>query len=72
MPPPELPGLFEQFFTLPDAHRWTYLTARDDLRGNLATTGSLFRISSGRLRRRLVLPAVLPPLRTDGAATSAR
>lgn len=72
MPPQEVPGFFEEFFTLPDGHRWTYLTARDDLRGNLATMGSLFRISSGRLRRRLVLPAVLPALRTNDSATSDR
>jgi lycopene beta-cyclase len=72
MPPQEVPGFFEQFFTLPDAHRWTYLTARDDLRGNLATMGSLYRTSSGRLRRRLVLPAVLPPLRTNDPVTSDR
>ena len=70
MPPQEVPGFFEQFFTLPDAHRWTYLTARDDLRGNIATLGYLFRKSNGRLRRRLVMPAVLPPLRTNDRATS--
>lgn len=72
MPPQEVPGFFEQFFTLPAAHRWTYLTARDDLRGNLVTMGSLYRTSSGRLRRRLVLPAVLPPLRTNDPVTSGR
>lgn len=72
MPPQEVPGFFEQFFTLPDAHRWTYLTARDDLRGNLATMGSLYRTSSNRLRRRLVLPAVLPPLRSNDPVTPHR
>lgn len=70
MPPQEVPGFFEQFFTLPDAHRWTYLTARDDLWGNIATLGYLFRKSNGRLRRRLVMPAVLPPLRTNDRAAS--
>lgn len=72
MPAHEVPGFFEQFFTLPEVHRWTYLTARDDLRGNVATLGRLFQMSSGRLRRRLVLPAVLPPLRTNDAVASDR
>ncbi|MGP4056405.1 lycopene cyclase family protein [Mycobacterium sp. 4D054] len=72
MPPGEVPGFFDQFFALPDTDRWTYLTARDDLRGNLVTHGRLFRVSSGRLRRRLVLPAVLPPLRTNDTVGSAR
>ena len=65
MPPNEIPGFFEQFFALPEAHRWTYLTGRDDLRGNVAALGRLFAVSDGRMRRRLVLPAVLPPLRTN-------
>ena len=72
MPPAEVPGFFEQFFSLPDADRWTYLTARDDLRGNAATLTRLFLMSNSRLRRRLVLPAVLPPLRTNDAAASDR
>ncbi|MGE2738030.1 lycopene cyclase family protein [Mycolicibacterium vaccae] len=70
MPPDEVPGFFERFFTLPDAHRWTYLTSRDDVRGMAAAMGCLFRVSDGRLRRRLVLPAVLPPLRTNDAAVT--
>jgi lycopene beta-cyclase len=65
MPPSEIPGFFEQFFMLPDAHRWTYLTGRDDLRGHVDALGRLFLISSGRMRARLVLPAVLPPRRTN-------
>ncbi|MGE2836127.1 lycopene cyclase family protein [Mycobacterium sp. SMC-4] len=65
MPPSEVPGFFEQFFALPDAHRWTYLTSRDDIRANVATLAHLFRVSDGRMRRRLVTPAVLPPLRTN-------
>lgn len=72
MPPGEVPGFFEQFFDLPERHRWTYLTGRDDLRGNVATHGHLFRVSSSRMRRRLVLPAVLPPLRSNDAVTSDR
>lgn len=67
MPPDEVPGFFEQFFTLPDTHRWTYLTGRDDLRGHVGTLGYLFRMASPRLRRRLVLPALLPPLRSNDA-----
>ncbi|BBX19574.1 lycopene cyclase [Mycolicibacterium duvalii] len=67
MPPEEIPDFFEQFFTLPDSHRWAYLTGRDDLRGHVAALGRLFRMASPRLRRRLVLPAVLPPVRTNDA-----
>ncbi|AKK30048.1 lycopene cyclase family protein [Mycobacterium sp. EPa45] len=65
MPPADLPGFFEQFFTLPERHRWTYLTARDDIWGTLAAMGCLFRSSKGRLRRQLVIPALLPPLSTN-------
>ncbi|CAN5660635.1 lycopene cyclase family protein [soil metagenome] len=65
MPPAEVPGFFEQFFALPDSHRWNYLTARDDLRGTVTTMGALFRTSGGRMRRHLVLPAFLPALRTN-------
>lgn len=70
MPPAEVPGFFEQFFALPDAQRWTYLTARDDVRGTVAVLSSLFRVSNGRVRRHLVIPALLPPLRTNDDAVS--
>lgn len=69
MPPEDLPGFFEQFFAMPDTHRWTYLTGRDDIRGTVAAMGCLFRVSGGRLRRQLVLPALLPPLPTNDVAT---
>ena len=68
MPPAEVPGFFEQYFSLPESHRWTYLTARDDVRGTVATMGCLFQASSNRLRRHLVTPAFLPPLKTNDAA----
>jgi lycopene beta-cyclase len=61
MPPAEVPGFFEVFFALPERHRWAYLTARSDLRATAATMGALFAAADGRLRRRLVLPALLPP-----------
>jgi lycopene beta-cyclase len=61
MPPDEVPGFFEVFFALPERHRWAYLTARCDLRATAATMGALFAAADGRLRRRLVLPALLPP-----------
>lgn len=67
MPPDDVPGFFEQFFTLPDRHRWTYLTARDDVRGTAAAMNSLFRASGGRLRRHLVTSAVLPRVRSNDA-----
>ncbi|MEZ0339307.1 lycopene cyclase family protein [Mycobacterium sp. pV006] len=65
MPADEIPGFFERFFALPETHRWTYLTSRDDVRANAATLSHLFRVSDARMRRRLVLPAVLPPLRSN-------
>ncbi|CAN5441150.1 lycopene cyclase family protein [soil metagenome] len=65
MPPAEVPDFFEQFFSLAEPHRWTYLTARDDVRGTIATMSALFRASGGRLRRHLVIPAILPPLRNN-------
>lgn len=68
MPPADLPAFFEQFFTLPEAHRWTYLTDRDDIRGTLAAMACLFRSSKGPLRRQLVIPALLRPLPTNEVA----
>jgi len=65
MPPEDVPAFFEQFFALPDPHRWTYLTARDDVSGNVAALTHLFRASNHRLRRHLVTPALLPPLQTN-------
>lgn len=65
MPPADVPGFFEQFFALPDSDRWTYLTARDDVRGTAAAMNSLFRSSSGRLRRHLVTSAVRRPVRSN-------
>ncbi|MGY4711603.1 lycopene cyclase family protein [Mycolicibacterium sp. CBM1] len=68
MPAAEVPGFFEKFFSLPDAHRWAYLTARDDVGGTIAAMASLFRESNWRMRRHLVLPAVMRPLRTNDGA----
>jgi lycopene beta-cyclase len=65
MPPEEVPGFFDVFFDLPERQRWAYLTGRDDLSGTVATMGGLFAASGWRLRRRLVVPAVLPPLRAN-------
>lgn len=62
MPPDDVPAFFEQFFELPEQHRWTYLTARDDVAGNVAALTHLFRASNRRLRGHLVRPALLPPL----------
>lgn len=68
MPPEQVPGFFDVFFDLPERHRWAYLTGREDLSGTLAAMTTLFAASDNRLRRRLVLPAVLPRLRTNGPA----
>ena len=65
MPPADVPGFFEQFFALPDSHRWTYLTARDDVTGIVAAMNCLFRTSGGGLRRHLVTSAMLPAVRTN-------
>ncbi|MCV7348083.1 lycopene cyclase family protein [Mycolicibacterium rhodesiae] len=65
MPAAEVPGFFEQFFSLPDAHRWAYLTGRDDIGGTVAAMASLFRESNWRLRRHLVLPALMRALETN-------
>ncbi|MCV7020645.1 lycopene cyclase family protein [Mycolicibacterium aichiense] len=65
MPTGEVPGFFEQFFSLPDAHRWAYLTGRDDIGGTVAAMASLFRQSNWRMRRHLVLPALMRPLEAN-------
>ena len=65
MPPAHVPGFFEKFFELPEPHRWTYLTARDDVRGTAAAMNCLFRVSGSRLRRHLVTSAFRPPLQTN-------
>ena len=65
MPPSEVPYFFERFFALPEEHRWTYLTARDDVRGTAAAMNCLFRVSNSRLRYHLVASAVRRPLRSN-------
>ncbi|MGL4177049.1 MAG: lycopene cyclase family protein [Dermatophilaceae bacterium] len=65
MPPAEVPGFFDVFFALPERQRWAYLTGRADLTGTTRTMAGLFASSDWRLRRRLVLPALLPPLREN-------
>ena len=60
MPPDEVPGFFDVVFDLPERQRWAYLTS-----GTVATMGGLFAASGWRLPRRLVVPAVLPPLRAN-------
>lgn len=62
LPPNDVPGFFEQFFELPDSHRWTYLTSRDDVRGTLAAMSHLFREAHNRLRWQLVAPVLRRPL----------
>jgi lycopene beta-cyclase len=61
MPPEAVPDFFETFFTLPERHRRSYLSGRDDLPGMLAAMGALFVRADARLRWRLVGPAVRPP-----------
>lgn len=68
MPPQNVPAFFEQFFALPEAHRWTYLTARDDVGGIVTAMNCLFKQSSNPLRRHLVTSALRRPLPTNDAA----
>ncbi|WP_243841439.1 lycopene cyclase family protein [Mycobacterium sp. DL592] len=68
MPGDEVAAFFEQFFALPEAHRWAYLTGRDDVAGTIAAMASLFRESDWRMRRHLVLPALMRPLPTNDQA----
>ena len=67
MPPDDVPEFFERFFSLPEEHRWTYLTERDDVIGTASAMGRLFRVSDWRLRRHLVASPVRRPLRTNDA-----
>lgn len=69
MPPTDVPAFFEQFFALPEPHRWTYLTARDDVSGIVAAMNCLFRTSGGRLRRHLVTSALRPAVTSNEPAT---
>lgn len=62
MPAEQVPVFFEVFFALPERHRWSYLTGRDDVPGTVATMAALFRAADGPLRRRLVGPTLLPRL----------
>jgi lycopene beta-cyclase len=62
MPPDRVAPFFEVFFDLPERHRWSYLSAREDLAGTAATMRALFAAAGWDLRARLVLPALLPPL----------
>lgn len=65
MPSGDVPKFFETFFSLPEAHRWTYLTARDDMRGTAVAMSHLFVLADGRLRRHLVGSAVRGPAPTN-------
>lgn len=62
MPADEVPDFFETFFSLPESYRWTYLTARADVRGTAVAMSHLFRIADGRLRRQLVSSAFRRPV----------
>lgn len=69
MPPQQVPEFFEAFFDLPPAARWAYLTGDADLAGAVGTMSTLFRRSSGAIRRRLLDPRLLPRA-WDGPSTS--
>jgi lycopene beta-cyclase len=55
-----VPKFFDVFFRLPQRHRWTYLTGREDIQGSAAAMGALFTASPWWLRQRLVLGSLDP------------
>jgi lycopene beta-cyclase len=59
-PPDRVASFFDVFFTLPQRHRWAYLTGREDIRGTAAAMGALFATSPWWLRKRLVLGGLDP------------
>lgn len=59
-PPHLVPDFFDTFFALPERHRWTYLTDREDVTGNAAAMAALFAASPWWLRKQLVLGALNP------------
>lgn len=65
MPPAELPAFFETFFALPDRHRHAYLSGRTAPLATAAAMAALFARADGRLRLRLVGPALLPAARPE-------
>jgi len=67
-PPDLVPEFFDVFFALPERHRWTYLTGREDVQGSAAAMGALFAASPWWLRSRLVLGAL--DLRTTSAVVT--
>ena len=60
LPPRLVPNFFDVFFALPQHHRWSYLTGREDVPGSAAAMGALFAAAPWWLRRRLVLGALDP------------
>jgi lycopene beta-cyclase len=64
-----VPRFFDRFFALPERHRWSYLTVRDDLPATAATMTALFGRADWRLRARLMAPALLPPAPPEPAAS---
>lgn len=59
-PPRQVPSFFDVFFALPQRHRWSYLTGREDVSGSAAAMAALFTAAPWWLRRRLVLGALDP------------
>ncbi|PVZ11738.1 lycopene cyclase family protein [Actinomycetospora cinnamomea] len=59
MPPEDVPGFFDRFFTLPPAHRRAYLDARDDVTASVAAMTSLFGRLTPRLRLHLIRGTLL-------------
>jgi lycopene beta-cyclase len=60
LPPKLVPSFFDVFFGLPQQHRWSYLTDREDVSGSAAAMGALFVAAPWWLRRRLVFGALGP------------
>lgn len=74
-PPGQVPIFFDVFFALPQQHRWSYLTGREDVSGSAAAMAALFAAAPWWLRRRLVLGALDPralAALSDGNSSSLR
>ncbi|MGH3915334.1 MAG: lycopene cyclase family protein, partial [Pseudonocardiaceae bacterium] len=59
-PPEQVPPFFDVFFTLPEQHRWAYLTGREDIAGTTAAMGALFTTSPWWLRKLLIFGGLNP------------
>ncbi|MDN5859738.1 MAG: lycopene cyclase family protein [Pseudonocardia sp.] len=65
LPPEQVPAFFETFFRLPERHRHAYLSGRAAPLATATAMAALFARADGRMRLRLVGPALLPAARSE-------